>query len=221
MTTLLDISLDQILPDPNQPRKYFNEQAISELADSIKQYGLLQPILVRPNGNQSYLIVHGERRYKAHQKAQLPTIRCIVRELTDSEVSDMQLVENLERDDLSDIDLAREFQRRVDASQTHEQIAKIIGRSRGFVTQRLLLLRLSVEDQHKLEKGELDFTAARILASQRNNGEEQKKDQCYAVTMEKLEVYNLFQNNPKPSLDVLHQAYRADLVTIRRALRSH
>jgi len=218
LNEVADLPLNRVFPDPKQPRKYFNEQALRELAGSIEEHGLLQPILVRPNGDGTYGIVHGERRYRAHQKAQLPTIKCIIKEMADSEIADARLVENLARSDLSDMELAWEFQRRVDAGQTHEQIGKVIKKSRAFVTQRLALLRLSEERQHRLEEGKITFAEARVLAT--GNMETPKTQQCYTVTMEKLEVYQLFQKNPKPALDVLYQAYRKDLAAIRRALRA-
>jgi len=214
----LDLPLEQVLPDATQPRKYFDECKIRELADSIAKHGLLQPILVRP-WNGVFQIIHGERRYRAHQKLEATTIKAIVRELSDSEVEDVRLVENLERDNLSDIELAWEFDRRVKAGQTHEQIGKVIGKSRAFVTQRLALLKLSKDDQHKLETGELDFTTARVLASQKTENQIVKPQHGYGVTMEKLEVYQLFQKKPNPDLDVLYRAYRKDFVTIRKALR--
>ena len=214
---IFDVPLEQVIPDTDQPRKYFDEQTLRELAESIKAYGLLQPILVRPNGNGGYNIVHGERRYRAHKIAALPTVRCIVRELSDSEVADIRLIENIERNDLSDMELAWEFQRRVDAGQTHEQIAKAIKKSRAFVTQRLTLLRLPEEKQHELEQGKIGFAEARVLASLNVEGTP-KNQHGYAVTMEKLEVYKLLKQNEKPGLDVLYQAYRQDLATIRKAM---
>jgi ParB family chromosome partitioning protein len=225
MIEVLDLPLNHVIPDPEQPRKYFDAESLTELAESIKQHGLLQPILVRPNGNGTYAVVHGERRLRAHQIAHLLTIRCIISEMEDREAKDAQVIENLIREDLTDMELAREFQRRLDAGSTHEQIAKAIGKSRAFVTQRLGLLRLPQERQEQLEKGEITFANARILAASNNasnasacnacNGDGQY---CYGVTMENLEVYKLFQQPNQPDLQTLHIAYRKDLATIRRAL---
>lgn len=162
---ILEIPLEQIIPDPSQPRKYFNEETIEQLAKSISVHGLLQPILVRPRDGGNFQIVHGERRFKAHQKLRLPTIQCIIRQLSDKEAADVQLVENLERNDLTDIEFAWEFKRRIDAGQSHSQIAKIIGKSKSFVTQRLALLKLSKEEQLRMLRGELGFSNARQLLS--------------------------------------------------------
>jgi ParB family chromosome partitioning protein len=147
---ILNLPLTCIIADSEQPRKYFDLQALEELAQSIKQHGLLQPILVRPLGEGKYVIVHGERRFRAHHIAQLLTIKCIVREMDAATAKDLQLIENLERNDLSDMELAKEFQRRIEKGQTHEQIAAVIKKSRAYVTQRLLLLKLPEETQIKL-----------------------------------------------------------------------
>lgn len=161
---IFDIPLEQVTPDATQPRKYFDEAKIDELAESIVKHGLLQPILVRPL-NGVFQIVHGERRYRAHKRLGCAKIKVILKELSDEQVADIRLVENLERDNLSDIELAMEFERRVKAGQTHEQIAKTIGKSRTFVTQRLALLKLPKREQERMLRGELSFANARLLLS--------------------------------------------------------
>jgi len=210
---LSNIPLDQIIIDPTQPRKCFDEEALIELAESIKEHGLLQPILVRPNGDGTFQIVHGERRYRAHQIGKLPTIRCIVSELSDSEVADARLAENIEREDLTDLELAREFQRRVDAGQTHQQIADTIKKARAYVTQRLALLKLPRRQQTQLEKGEITFTTARLMASDNLKTREKVG---YAVTLEDLDVYKLIQEKKEPTLDELYRALKHDLKRIER-----
>lgn len=163
MTEVSELPLDCIEPDPDQPRKYFDEQRLLELAESVKQHGLLQPISVRPKGDGKYMIIHGERRFRAHILANLKTIKCIINTIDKTTVRDQQLVENLARNDLSEMELAFEFQRRVKEGQTHEQIANTIGKTRAFVTQRLALLQLSKETQDRLLRGELSFSNARTL----------------------------------------------------------
>lgn len=165
MKGILEIPLENVVADPGQPRKYFDSETIETLARSIEKHGLLQPILVRPFDNGDYQIVHGERRYRAHQLLGWKTIKAEVKELTDEQVQDIRLIENLERNDLTDIELAWEFERRVKAGQTHEQIARTIHRTRAFVTQRLALLKLSKKDQMRMLRGELSFSNARLLLS--------------------------------------------------------
>jgi len=220
LNRIYEIPLEKIRTDPSQPRKFFGDQDIRELADSIKDHGLLQPIMVKKNGDGTFLIIHGERRFRAHQAANLPTIKCIVAEKTDSQVSDARIVENLVRADLSDMELAKEFQRRVDAGETHEQIAHSIKKSRAFVTQRLALMRLPEERKQQLEEGKITFADARVFvpATPEQIVINVENQHCYAVTMENLEVYKLFQQLEKPTLQVIYQAIRKDLSTLKKVL---
>jgi len=218
---IYEIPLHKIKTDPTQPRKFFSDQDIRELAESIKEHGLLQPIMVKDNGDDTFLIIHGERRFRAHQVAAISTIRCIITDKTDAQVKDARIVENLVRADLSDMELAKEFQRRVDTGETHEQIANSIKKSRSFVTQRLALMRLPEERKEQLEQGKITFADARVIIHTENVVEPQH---CYTVTMEKLEVPKLFKTFSGvtelrgPTLVLLHEAYRKDLATIRLAL---
>lgn len=214
---IYEIPLEKIRTDPSQPRKFFSEQDIRELADSIKDHGLLQPIMVKKNGDGTFLIIHGERRFRAHQTATMPTIKCIVADKTDAQVSDARIVENLVRADLSDMELAKEFQRRVDAGETHEQIAHSIKKCRAFVTQRLALMRLPEERKQQLEEGKITFADARVFVPTPSE-EIVVSQHSYAVTMENLEVYKLFQQLEKPTLQVIYQAIRKDLSTLKKVL---
>jgi len=162
MTQVFNLPLDRVQPSPDQPRKYFDQSKIKQLAESIKRHGLAQPILVRP-WNGVYQIVHGERRYRTHQLLGKETIEAHVKELTDQQVEDISLVENVERDDLTDVELAWEFKKRTGRGQTHEQIAETIGKSVSFVTQRLQLLDLSEKNQQRLLHGELSFSNAPFI----------------------------------------------------------
>jgi ParB family chromosome partitioning protein len=155
--------LTAIQTDPNQPRKFFEPKSLNALAENIKRHGLLQPITVRPAGDGMYVVVCGERRFRAHKLAKLEKISCFVKQISEDEVRDPQLIENLERNNLLPIELAREFQKRIDNGQTQEQIANAIGKSRGFVEQRLALLRLPPHTQKLLEEGKISFTKARDL----------------------------------------------------------
>ncbi len=208
------IPLDQIVPDPTQPRKFFDSQKLDELAESIKEHGLLQPILVRPKGENSYQIVYGERRYHAHRKLAKSTINCMIMDIPDSKLSNVRITENVERLDLNSIELAREFQKRVNKGETHEEIADSIKKSRAYVTQRLSLFKLTLDQQWKIESGKMGFAEARLL-SKKPKGE----DECYTVTIPELEVYKLFKAGDNHDLNMLFKAYLKDLSAIRRALR--
>lgn len=164
------------MPDPDQPRKFFEGVEEQEMENSIRKYGLIQPILIRPikHPDYRYMIVYGERRFRAHIRLGLQNIKAMIRDLEDSEVRDIQLLENIERSDLSDIELALEFKRRVDAGQTHQQIAQVIGKTRSYVSQRLGLLKLSDSEKQKMLRHQLSFSQARLLLSVKDNEERRR-----------------------------------------------
>jgi ParB family chromosome partitioning protein len=217
---ILLIPLNHIKVDANQPRKTFNEQSLRELAESIKKVGLLQPITVKKNVDGTYTLLQGERRFRAHRIAGIPTIRAILGGGDEKEIADQRLAENVVRENLTDIELAKEFERRVTAGETQERIAAAIGKSRVYVTQRLSLLRLPEETLTQLEQRRITFTDARNLASGSKTvlGTADVKQHGNAVTMENLEVYKLFKQTTKPDLQTLYGAYQKDLATIRDAL---
>lgn len=160
-----EIPIENIIPDPNQPRKMFDEAKQKELVESIKQHGLLQPILVRPIGDK-FQIVHGERRYRACKVLGLEKIRAEVKELSDRQVLEIQLVENLQREDLNPIEEAETFQRMIsECGYKHEEIAQRIGKSREYVTKRLRLLDLPLATQDKIGKRELTASLAEVILS--------------------------------------------------------
>jgi ParB family chromosome partitioning protein len=217
---ILLIPLDRIKVDGNQPRKSFNEERLKELADSIKKVGLLQPITVKKNVDGTYTLLQGERRLRAHRIAGIPAIKAILGKGTDREISDQRLAENVVRENLTDIELAKEFQRRTDLGETQEEISQAIGKSRVYVAQRLALLRLPEDSLRQFEEGRITFTDARDLASSSSTvlGTTDTKQHGNAVTMENLQVYKLFKQATKPDLQTLYEAYQKDLVAIRDAL---
>lgn len=158
-TREIDVTL--IDPDPMQPRKIL--LGIEGLSEDIRQRGLLVPLLVRPGRPGRFLITHGERRFKAVMLLGWTTIRCEIKEMTESEVRDCQLSENMQRNQLSAIELSWEFERRRKLGQSNQEIADSIGRSVFFVCQRLALLRLSQKDQDRILHRQLTFTSARKL----------------------------------------------------------
>ena len=169
---IMDLPVEDIVPDQNQPRKTFDKAKLQELAESIKQHGLLQPILVCPIGNGKYRIVHGERRYRACKLLGLETIKAEIRELTDKQVLEIQLVENLQREDLNPIEEAETFERMIqELGYTHEGIAARIGKSREYVTNKLRLLKLPEDILDAIKERRITEGHARILLSIRNDEE--------------------------------------------------
>ncbi|MGB7372495.1 ParB/RepB/Spo0J family partition protein [Erythrobacter sp.] len=158
------ISLSAIDPLDDNPRKHFDETALEELAASIAKRGVIQPIIVRPRGNGRYQLVAGERRWRAAQKARLHEIPALVRELEESEVVALALIENLQREDLNPVEEARAYQRLSDRDgMTQAEIARMVEKSRSHVAnvQRLLALPDDVLDL--VESGELSMGHARAL----------------------------------------------------------
>ncbi|MET3507644.1 ParB/RepB/Spo0J family partition protein [Halalkalibacter oceani] len=136
------LKLDEIVPNPNQPRKQFDETSLSELASSIVSDGLKSPILVRPIGEEAYEIVQGERRFRACQIAGLETIVAFVEEMGDDDAFHLAVIENIQREQLTAIEEASAFQRYVEMGFKHDEIAKKVSKSRTYVTSRLRLLQL-------------------------------------------------------------------------------
>ncbi len=163
---VLDVAIELIRPNPEQPRRAFGSEELAELAASIRERGVLQPILVRPMPGQekSYQIIAGERRWRAAQQAGLRAIPALVRDLADQEVMEVALIENIQRADLNALEeargydaMAQRFQRSPDA------IAKVVGKSRSHVANTLRLMRLPGAVQVHLEQGRLTAGHARAL----------------------------------------------------------
>jgi ParB family chromosome partitioning protein len=161
-----DLPLELIHANPEQPRKRFNQQDLDDLAESIRQRGVIQPILVRPHPARvgAYEIVAGERRWRAAHMAELRTIPALSRELTTLEVMEIALIENIQRADLSVLEEARAYQAMMGAfSRNADDIAKVVGKSRSHVANVIRLLRLPSEIREHLEEGRLTAGHARAL----------------------------------------------------------
>lgn len=157
------LSIASIVTNPDQPRKSFDETQLSELSDSIKQNGVLQPILVRKKGDK-YEIVAGERRYQASKLAGLKEIPAIVRDIDDAEVFQLALIENLQRSDLSPIEEARGYRHLLDTKGlTQEGLAKILSKSRSAIANTLRLMDLPQEVQDMMEEGQITAGHARAI----------------------------------------------------------
>ena len=138
-----DMSLDKITANPNQPRKNFDEQALRELAESIKKHGVIMPIVVNDNGDGSYMIIAGERRFRASKLAGKNTIPVVIRNYSDREIKEISLIENLQREDLNPIEAATAMkQLMIDYKLTQDELAERIGKSRPAIANTLRLLHL-------------------------------------------------------------------------------
>ncbi|HNS45063.1 MAG TPA: ParB/RepB/Spo0J family partition protein [Alphaproteobacteria bacterium] len=173
------ISIGQIIPGIYQPRHIFKDESLAELAGSIRQHGLIQPILVRPHPQQSgaFEIVAGERRWRAGQLAQLHEVPVIIRELDDTTTLEIALIENLQREDLNALDEARALRQLADQFEyTHEQVAEKVGKSRSYVANMLRLNDLAPAVQSMVSDGKLSAGHARtLLILDHDQQEEQAK----------------------------------------------
>lgn len=156
----------QIVPNRDQPRKDFDAEALKELSDSIKEHGLIQPLLVRPLDDGSYQIVAGERRWRASRMAGLEKIPVVIKELSDDETMQLALIENLQREDLNPVEEALGYKKLMDTlGLTQEQAAAKVGKSRPAVANALRLLALDSDETEALKNGEISSGHARALLS--------------------------------------------------------
>lgn len=152
---IMDIDISLIKPNENQPRKKFNKKSLDELKESIKTYGVIQPVIVRKTG-KVYEIVAGERRWKASKEAGLKSIPCIVKDIEDFEATKLALIENLQREDLNPVEEANAFKNLMDQYKlTQEEIAEIVGKSRSYISNSIRLLNLDDEVKDYLSRGEI------------------------------------------------------------------
>lgn len=159
-----EVPLDTVIRGRYQPRREFSEQALEELAASIRSQGLMQPILVRPRPQGGYELIAGERRWRAARMAGLTEIPAIVKEVTDEQASAMALIENIQREDLNPLEEAFALQRLKDEFElTQQQVADAVGKSRVAVTNLLRLLNLAPSVRELLQRGELEMGHARAL----------------------------------------------------------
>ena len=163
---LQEVDIDLIRPNPNQPRKHFDEAALNELADSIKKHGLIMPIVVNQMPDGKYMIIAGERRYRASKIAGKQQIPVVVREYDDRQIKEISLIENLQREDLNPIEAATAMKQLMDEYHlTQEELAERIGKSRPAVTNTLRLLSLSPEAIALVSSGKLSAGHARALVT--------------------------------------------------------
>ena len=161
---IVDINLDELRSNPYQPRKVFDEDALRELSESIKQHGVFQPIIVKKS-IKGYEIIAGERRVKASRMAGLSTVPAIVRDFDDTEMMEIALLENLQREDLNPFEEANAYIKIMEAKNlTHDELAKVLGKSQSYVTNTIGLLRLPDEIRELVVNGKLSMTHARILS---------------------------------------------------------
>ncbi len=165
-TGSVTVNINEIEPNRNQPRKDFDEEALNELAESIARHGLIQPIVVKPTLDGRYMIIAGERRWRACRIAELNEVPVIIKDTDDKTLMEIALIENLQREDLNPVEEALGYKALIeDFSLTQEEVASRMSKSRSAVTNALRLLRLSTAELEALRKGTISAGHARALLS--------------------------------------------------------
>jgi len=163
-SSISEVELNLISANPNQPRRNFDEEALQELSDSIREHGVISPITLRKNADGTYLIIAGERRYRASKMAGLATIPAYVRTAKDEQVMEWALIENIQREDLDAIEIALAYQRLMeDYKLTQEKMSERVGKKRATVANYLRLLKLPAEIQIGIKQKHIDMGHARAI----------------------------------------------------------
>lgn len=194
------IPIDLINPNPDQPRRHFAPEALSELAASIKQKGIIQPLILRsdPDKSGQYQIVAGERRWRAAQEAQLHEVPALVREFDDTEVLEVAIIENIQRADLNALEEALGYKQLLERfGHTQDQLASAMGKSRSYVANMIRLLSLPEDVQHMLQSGELTAGHARALITSDNASEQARQIVQKGLSVREAEKLAKSQRAPK------------------------
>ncbi|MCI9233108.1 MAG: ParB/RepB/Spo0J family partition protein [Bacilli bacterium] len=183
---IMELDISELRPNPYQPRKVFHDESLAELANSIKEHGVFQPIIVKKS-IKGYEIVAGERRYRASKMAGLEKIPAIIRQFTDEQMMEIALLENLQRENLSAIEEAEAYRRMIESLDiTQEELSRRIGKSRSHITNILGLLRLPKEVQTEVANGTISMGHARVLS--KLESEERIIELAHQIIEEKLPV---------------------------------
>ncbi|WP_224824279.1 ParB/RepB/Spo0J family partition protein [Cognatishimia sp. MH4019] len=170
------VPVEQISPNPDQPRRSFSDPELQELAASIRENGIIQPLIVRRTGETSFQIVAGERRWRAAQLAQLHEVPVVIRDLDDTQVLEFAIIENIQREDLNPLEEGAGYQQLMESfGHTQEKLAEAMGKSRSYIANLMRLLQLPDDVQELLRSGKLSSGHARALITSENASELAKK----------------------------------------------
>ncbi len=199
------VPVSKIVANPFQPRKEFDEEALEELAQSIRQQGVITPVTVRKMPDGTYQLIAGERRFRASQKAGLKELPAYVRVATDMQMMEMALVENIQRADLNAIEVAQAYRQLIEECRlTHEELSEKVGKNRSTITNYLRLLTLPMEAQQALGSGQISMAHARVLAGL--DDAERQLEILHAIVERNLSVHQTEQMaksaKPEPKVQV-------------------
>ncbi|MCI8349267.1 MAG: ParB/RepB/Spo0J family partition protein [Firmicutes bacterium] len=215
------IKIHDIMPNVNQPRKTFNEESIEELALSIKEHGIIQPIVVRKN-KKGYEIVAGERRWRAAMKAELGVVPCLVRELNDEQNMLIAIIENMQREDLNPIEEAEGLKQMTDAfGMSQEQVSRSVGKSRPYITNSMRLLKLPEYIRNSISEGKLTAGHGRAIIT---ISDEKARESIWKKIIEEglsvRETEKLVSTEAKPKKKPLKRKKNPDVVRVEEELKT-
>ena len=196
------INISQIIPNPSQPRKSFKDEELKELSSSIKNQGLIQPIIVKPTTNNQYQIIAGERRWRACQLNGMHEVDCVIKDLDDTNVLEAALIENIQREDLNVIEEANAYKGLIDIKGiNNENLSKLIGKSSSHVSNILRLLELDTKIQEMVTNGELSMGHARALIGVPNAIDKAKEIIKKKLSVRQVEkITSEFKKNKKQKI---------------------
>ena len=193
-----EIDTNLICPNPNQPRKIFEQVKLEELSESIKKYGVIQPIIVRKDGD-IYTIIAGERRWRACKNADVKSIPCIVRDIENKNASEIALIENIQREDLNPVDEANAYEFIMDRyGITQEEVSNIVGKSRVYVTNMMRLSNLDEYVKSKIVSNEITAGHGRAMLSLSAEGQAAMTDKIIKENLSVRDVEKLVRDTKKP-----------------------
>ena len=220
-----EVDVARIRPNPNQPRVQFDEEALDELAESIRLRGILQPILLRPDG-EDYMIIAGERRWRAAQRARVHAIPAIIREIDESTTSELALIENIQREDLNPLEEAEGYRQLIERhGHTQDEVGRIVHKSRSHVANLLRLLDLPEFVRQSLLKGDISMGHARAVATSDDPEELTREIIAKGLSVRQAEAKaRREKSRPGPGADIGRASARAakavdaDLEVLERQL---
>jgi ParB family transcriptional regulator, chromosome partitioning protein len=215
--SLRHVPVELLFPNPNNPRKHFAEEDLESLAKSLKDKGLLQPLVVRPRGDGSFEIVAGERRWRASQRAGLHDLPVLIRELDDKETLEIALIENVQRSDLNPLEEARAYRQLIEQyAYTQQQLADAIGKSRSHIANTMRLMTLPDAIQTQIEKGELTAGHARSLIA--TEAPEELADKIIQLKLSVREAEGLVRDTNQSPARAVKPDKDADTRSLEKAL---
>ena len=213
-----EVEIASVVPNPKQPRTHFDEQALGELAESIRTLGVIQPLTVKKEDDGKYTIISGERRWRASQLAGLETVPVYIREADDQHVLEMSIVENIQRQDLNAIEVALSLQRLVDeCSLTQDSLGERIGKNRSTVANYMRLLKLPVEIQLAIREELISMGHARALITVESPELQVallKKIIKKGLSVRQVEEMVKMLNTPKPTKEEIEEEYPEEYVKL-------